>query len=214
MEKKLIGNSLLESVKSSGIDGITTEYLESGLDSLLDTGVLKDIPIVGTIISIYKTGYAVKDWSFIRKITRFLFELKKIPQQEREEFLSDLNKDSKLSNRVGEKLILIIEKLDDIEKADMLGKLFSALIMGKIDSDTFFRLSMYVDRVYINDLIAINNNKKCNSIVKESLANIGIMSMHSVQAGGFLGSRPGETAIVNNYYINDNGKLLLSILFD
>ena len=44
-------NSLTEEVS-----GITGEYLELGLDALVEDGLLKDIPIVSTAVAVYKIG--------------------------------------------------------------------------------------------------------------------------------------------------------------
>jgi hypothetical protein len=55
------------------------------LDSFLDNGLVKDIPVLGTIVGLYKSSISISDKLFIKKVLHFLAELKDIPQDKRSE---------------------------------------------------------------------------------------------------------------------------------
>ena len=55
MNKKEIsrGESIANVVKSTPVVGLGKNLLELGIDTALETGVMKDIPIVNTIVGIF-----------------------------------------------------------------------------------------------------------------------------------------------------------------
>ena len=74
MEEKTLalsfGNSLTEEVS-----GITSEYIELGLDALMEEGLFKDIPVVSTFISAYRIGKSIRERHLIAKLISFLNEI-------------------------------------------------------------------------------------------------------------------------------------------
>jgi hypothetical protein len=49
-------------------------------------------------------------------------------------------------------LILLLDRLDDMDKADLIGRAFRALVLGKINQEQFSRLAAGIDRSHIADL--------------------------------------------------------------
>ena len=63
--------SFEESILSDSI-GLASELAEVGLDSILDDGVIKDIPIISATIGVFKIGSSIKERHYIKKLMRFI----------------------------------------------------------------------------------------------------------------------------------------------
>lgn len=50
MAEKELHDSLIDSIGSSQVTELAQDFAEVTLDSILDDGLIKDIPIVGTIV--------------------------------------------------------------------------------------------------------------------------------------------------------------------
>ena len=56
-------DSLNEEVK-----GCVSDIAEVGLDSFLDDGILKDIPFISTVVSVYHIGNSIRDMYNLKKL--------------------------------------------------------------------------------------------------------------------------------------------------
>lgn len=141
-------------IKGTGIE-VLKDYGDTGLEELakiFDKEILVEIPYVSTIVNIATFGSKIKQYFFAKNLIKFLLQLESIPLEEREDFIKKLE-NSKESKKVGDNLILIIDSLDDDEKAVILGKLFKRTIEGKITIDTFHRLAIGIKNIYLEDLL-------------------------------------------------------------
>ena len=109
-------DSLLTVIDGAGGTELLQEAAEFALDELLDDGLIRDIPVVGTIARLYKTAIGIQGYIFTKKLRRLLTELSNVPVEEREKFRRRLEGDKEFRSRVGETLILLLDKLDDISK--------------------------------------------------------------------------------------------------
>ena len=88
----------------------------------------------------------------MKKLIYFLAGCEKKNLDERGEFEKRLAVDGAFRTKVGEDLLLLLERQDHFEKASLLGKIFSGRLREEIDEDTFFRLASTIDRASIADL--------------------------------------------------------------
>lgn len=146
------GDSLASVVGNAGLPDVVEELGEKLLDSLLDDGVVKEIPIVRFIVASYKTGVGVRDHLFARKITEFLANLNAVPFERREAFRHRMEEDPKQRKRVGESLVLILDRLDDTEKPVLVARAFEAFIEEQLDFTDLKRAAAIVDRTQVADL--------------------------------------------------------------
>lgn len=129
--------SLIASIKGSKNSAELVDKLgEVAIDSLIDSGVLRDIPIIGTAISIYKAGNEISAHIFAKKIACFLSEVEKISTKERLDFFASLP-EADGEESLGEALLLILEKLDNYMLAKMLGKAFRLLAEGQLSKQSY-----------------------------------------------------------------------------
>ena len=154
--------SLLNSVAYDNLLQIGSNSAEIALDSILESGLVKEIPILGTLYKIGKTGLAIKERIFAKKIYQFLYEIKDLSPTKRADFVIELEQHEKGRQKAGETLLILLDRLNHLEKSKIIGKLLKAKILEKIDLETFLRLSNAVADVYIDDL------PKLKSYIKEN----------------------------------------------
>lgn len=147
-----IRKSLIESIKSEEIKNISSDIGEVIIDSTLEDGILKDIPIIGTLININKGRLSIQDRIFSRKILSFLYHLKDISEKERIEIIDKIESSEKEKIKVGEKVLYLIDKSDDHIKAGMIGILFAELIKENLNYEEFKRCSEIINKTYLDDL--------------------------------------------------------------
>jgi hypothetical protein len=143
--------SLIETIGTSDLGDIGINISEAALDALQKDGLFRDIPIVSTVVGLVKLGGAIRDYVFLKKLMRFLHHLNDIPQQEREAFINELRSE-KQAQRVGENLLLLIDRYDHYDKITLMAKLFGGYVAGEIDYGQFIRFSLVVDRAFVEDL--------------------------------------------------------------
>lgn len=156
MSDDRIDNSMIETLKESNLPSVLGDLGEITIDSIFEEGVLKELPIISTMIGLWRTGVAIRDFIFIRKLLKFLEELSEVPRQERIEMIERLEKDTDYRDKVGEEIVLLLDRLDSVEKAKFTGRAFSAYCKGYIDVDTLRRINYAIDRVLLRDLSELN----------------------------------------------------------
>ncbi|MCH6202016.1 hypothetical protein MMU07_20740 [Aquiflexum sp. LQ15W] len=144
--------SIENTLETSDLSEINIDLAEVTLDSFLNDGVLKDLPIVSSIMGFVKMGIKTQEWLFLKKILKFFTQLDSTTKKERLDFISKVEKNEEYNKKVGLALLLIIDKLEDLEKPEIIGKLFAASIKGEIDYKMFLRLSYLVQKLFIPDL--------------------------------------------------------------
>lgn len=171
---------IFESVKSDAIKELSPEILETGLDYLTDSEILKDIPVFGIAFKSYNLYQKVTESFFIKKLLRFLFELKEIPLLEREKFVAELEANND-TNKAGEKLLITLNRLNDIDKSEIIGRLFKQTILNKINFNDFNRLTHIIDNAYIDDLKLLKDNiylQHLNDDIKSNLHQVGLLNQN------------------------------------
>jgi hypothetical protein len=150
-------NELVETIKNNELQSVTAEIAETIIDSALNEGMFRDIPLIGTIIGITKGLISIQDRLFTKKLLSFLFELRDIPTEQRNEQILKIESSDKYGKNVGEKLLFIIEKTSDSQKASMIGKLFANFLTEEISYNDFIRCSEIMNKSSIHSLIDFIN---------------------------------------------------------
>ena len=165
-ELKELTNSLDKTLKDSDLHNVTTALSEMLVDSLIENGVTKDIPIIGTIVGAGKVALGIRENLFLKKIIYFISELKEIPTSKRHQMIDKIDSSQKYRIKVGEKLLYIIEKCDDHEKSKIIARLFSAFIKGMLTYDEFLRSACVVEKIIPEDLIKfVNDDFESNALI-------------------------------------------------
>lgn len=173
--------SLVETVVSDNLVESLGSISEALLDSVLEDGVLQNIPFFDVLYKAGKIVLDVRDKLFAKKVLKFLIELKNISQHDRLKFIKEL--ESNTGQKAGEVLIMLLERLDHMEKPKIIANLFKAQIRGDILMDDFVRFSHCVDKGFLPDLKKLESFKNMMGYGKgyyiagtaESLYSLGLL---------------------------------------
>jgi len=196
---------------------VSIESAEVILDSLLKNGILKDIPLVGILIALFKTGKQVTELFYLKKLRSFIYGYEKIPETMDKNITSDLEDENKRKD-LGEKLLLIIESVDSIEKAGLIGKIFKLLKNGEINSPMFLRLCHLINKSFYDDLLQLikfsdinmvltANNDIIEYTILEDLFSTGWLSELGFNGGDASGNNSGT-----RYGLNTYAKIIIPLL--
>ncbi|MBI3527857.1 MAG: hypothetical protein HY067_07800 [Betaproteobacteria bacterium] len=141
------GTALVRTVASRELGDIAFDSAEVALDSVLTEGVLRELPVVGILVKLAKAGQSVAEELFLRKLLRFLLELRKVPVEERAKLLARHPDGTEEQSGLGENLLLALERLDNIHKPALLARFFAAYIREQVDYSTFSRLAQALQRL-------------------------------------------------------------------
>jgi len=151
-ELNTLSDSLENTLRDSDLHNVTISLAEVLADSLVEDGVAKDIPIIGTVIGLGKTAIGIKESLFLKKVIYFISEFRNISATKRNEMIERIDKSGKFRTKVGEKLLYIIDRCDDHEKSQIIARLFSAFLLEAISYEEFLRASHIVDHLINDDL--------------------------------------------------------------
>lgn len=214
-----IVNSFIDSIESPNINNLREISEEIVLDSILDNELIKEIPVFGLLSKLYNTGLHIREKIFAKKIYNFLYELRNISDEKRKKIYKKIDKNDKYRSRVGDTLIMILDKLNEYEKSSIIGKLFKTYINEEITYSTFIRLTQIVESSFLDDLIDLkkyfkysNHNKSIykyfNDIQRNHLNNLGVLNF--VVRDSYV--PPNKTIV--NYKINELGEKLIKYGLD
>ncbi|MFS4457073.1 hypothetical protein [Maribacter sp. 2304DJ31-5] len=204
---KELEESIEKTLETSDLSNINIDLAELTLDAILEDGIAKDLPIVGSIVGISKFGIKVKEQIFLKKVLKFLTKLNKTTPEERSEFINRIEQTEKYNKKVGLAIILILDKLEDLEKPEIIGKLLTANIKEEIDYETFLRISYMVQKVFLPDLKFLQDIKDGKEVYyhkQDELYLSGLMITEDTGGARFDGR--------NIYKISPYGEILLNII--
>lgn len=196
-EIKDLSNAFSETIKDTNLKDISVDISEILVDNLLEDGILKDIPIIGTILKLGKFSLNLKDHLFIKKIIYFISELKEVSPKKRNEIISKIDNSEEYRTKIGEKLLFIIDKCEDRIESEYVAKFFKAFLNEEIYYSDFLRCTYILQNIFIEDFeYFINHNppeKKSFEMFNWSLypneADINLIN------AGLLGKEISEISI-------------------
>lgn len=150
--------SLAYTVANSDLGSLGSELAEVALDSVLKDGLLKDLPIIGSLVGLWKVGISVKDALLFRKLLMFLRGIDSLSKEKRAQMIEELQS-AGVEEDVGEKLLTLLDRFDATTKAKLLGKAFCLLAAETITTDEFWRVAFMLDRLQLMDLFALRDWK-------------------------------------------------------
>ncbi|CAG36145.1 hypothetical protein [Desulfotalea psychrophila] len=193
------------------LEGTGTNLAEIAVDSVLENGFLKDIPIVGSAIAIFKTGIAVKERQYVKKLIRFLSELNKTNEEARLRFIAEEMLEAEQRERFGETVLSLIEKADDSRKFELYAKVFERLFMNQCNYDETIRICLMIERSFYGDLkyiVDFSNGCPNDQLTAGELYKVGFLSFGGID-GGVAGEEDSGGVI---YTKNKYGEILIEII--
>ena len=182
-----------------------SELSEVGLDSILEEGILKDIPFLSTVRAVYKIGNTIKERHNIKKLAVFINEINQnvISEEKRHQYQEKLNSNEEFRNQEMEYLIVLIDRYISLDKPRMLAKLYLAYLDGYIVWEEMIMYAEVIDRFILLDSRNLLLETKKYIVHR----NIGGESIARLVALGLLAEETNKTPF--NY--NNNGSLEMTL---
>jgi hypothetical protein len=201
----------------NNITDLTVDIGEVVIDSFLNDGLLKDIPILGTGIKIIRISTNISDALLLNKLKLFMENLNIIKQDDVEKFKEKMNND-KFQKEVGIKLLNIIDKADEYIKIKWIAKVFLDYLDKKINKEFFYRIITIINNAFVQDILKLrcfeikkeilSNNKVVESYILHQLFSNGLLNNHGLDGGIFTETNEeGDNGTI--YTVNDFGNYIL-----
>lgn len=131
----------------------TTDIAEIGIDSVLDDGLLKDLPFFNLILGTFRTVKSIRERNLLKNTVLFINSLnaKEISPQKLSQYKEKLNNEKTAEQELGRILVILDQYVDSI-KSRMLAVLFRKYIEGEYSWDKFCELSDILNRLFIEDI--------------------------------------------------------------
>lgn len=192
--------SLDKTLKNSDLQSLTGNLAEVIFDGALEEGIVKDIPIIGTLLGIGKLSVGVRDSLLLRKIVSFISELNNIPPEKRRKVIEEIDASEKYRIRVGEKLLYIIDKCDDHEKSQLVAKLFAAFINGVMSYAQFLKGASALDHLLPSEI---------DKFIKEERDFVPLEEAGEYIASGLVVIYPPEISVEDQWDYKAGGKYIV-----
>lgn len=171
----------LENSLSSDICNTVEDLAEVGLDAVMDDGILKDIPILSTVVGLYRIGHTIRERHTIKQLALFVMELDKgcVDEKKRKIIINRLNGDAKRSKQEIEYILVVLDSYLEYEKPQMLARLFIACSQEIITWAEFVEYASMVKQLVPGDkeLLKINHHvrkqSQCRDLLR--LTALGLM---------------------------------------
>lgn len=148
-----------ESVFDAHLSDVLGETVEFGIDSVLDEGILKDIPFVSTIIGIAKTAQNIYDRNLLRQTAAFIqtFNVGSISPKKIEKYRAKIDSDPQFAEQELSRILVLLNGNIDLEKSRILAKFYRAYVEEKINWEQFCELSEILHRIFISDICLLDD---------------------------------------------------------
>lgn len=194
------------------------DIAELGIDSLLDDGIFKSIPIVSTLVGFGKTAQNIHDRNFLKQTIKFIntFNEKSISSKKVEKYKNRLDSNPKYAEEELGRVIILLNSNVDLKKSELLAKFYRSYVNEDIDWSGFCELSDITSRLFMSDLHLlfevykkkISDTSQCQTYQADRLIALGLLdsAMKSMSIGPVSGSQTQRYIQVNNL-----GKLFCEI---
>ena len=212
-------DKIIPSFSTSLFDGSKDsigDIVEIGIDSLLDDGLFKDIPIVNMLVGVKNTYQNIHDRNLLKQTLAFIkqFNSGTIDQNKLIKYKELINSDSKKAEKELGRVLIILNSTVDMEKSQMLANLYKAYINEKINWNQFCEFSEIIKMLFLNDFNIIkliyNHQVTDTSGIEiypiDRLSSLGIVNtaMKSIMISNSANSRSDKyvnlTSIGEKFY--------------
>ena len=182
---------------------------EFTLDSFMSDGIVKDLPIIGSVFGAVKIGRDIRDRIFVEKMKSFIENIDK-NEDWREKF-SDEEECCKISKQ----LLYIVDSCDDDNKLRLMGMAFNYFAKGEINKNEFFYTVNIISKSFYPflkmlldideaDIRFKNDNTKYDYVGISHLLNIGALD-YDGQTMAFFNSQTGKIETPPSVIVALNG---------
>lgn len=186
---------------------LTMSVGEFAVDTVTKGDVLEAVPFVNLAFKALKAKDSISDAMFKNKLVLFVNGIGELSEEERrkvaEHFLRDEGK------KAGETLLLVLDRLTDLDKPELLGFLFKEFANGRLTAEQLRRLTVAVDVGFADDLRdlldeQLQGTSERSQDCRRRLVPTGLTFLHV--AGGL------DVAGEMTYHFTELGRLFYSLV--
>lgn len=139
--------SLIEPLGDTAID-----IAEVFLDTVFEDGILKDIPIIGTLAAFTKVGISLRERNLAKNTYAFILGFRKraISTEQINKYRERM-KDPKAAEKELGYALTLLDRETQYQKAVFLGRAYRAFVDEAISWDKFVELSEVISRMFMID---------------------------------------------------------------
>lgn len=184
----------------STLSDACVDMAELGIDSLLDDGVFKSVPIVSVLVGLGKTAQNLHDRNLLKQTIKFIntFNEKSITPAKLQKYKERIYNNPKFAEEELERVLIILNSNVDLKKSEILARFYRAYVEEQINWDTFCELSEVISRMFVSDiklLFAVYNKRvsdtsQCPVYQADRLIALGLLdsAMKSMSIGSVSSS--------------------------
>ncbi len=184
----------------STLSDACVDMAELGIDSLLDDGVFKSVPIVSVLVGLGKTAQNLHDRNLLKQTIKFIntFNEKSITPAKLQKYKERIYNNPKFAEEELGRVLIILNPNVDLKKSEILARFYRAYVEEQINWDTFCELSEVISRMFVSDiklLFAVYNKRvsdtsQCPVYQADRLIALGLLdsAMKSMSIGSVSSS--------------------------
>lgn len=130
--------SLVDTLRSSELYELTFDVADA---------LMSPIPIFGSLSKLWGGVQSMHSYFYAKKVLAFLRELGSVPKEERESQITLMLSKAGEQEKFGEHLALLLDRMNDVSKAAMMGKIATAFVRGRISLDDLKSLNFALDKI-------------------------------------------------------------------
>ncbi len=175
-----------ESVFDPHLGDVLGEAVEFGIDSVLDEGVFRDIPIFSTVLGLAKTAQNIYDRNLLRQTAIFIqaFNAGSIPLKKLQKHREKIDSDPKYAEKELGRVLILLNSNIDLEKSKNLAKFYRAYVEETISWEQFCELSDVISRIFIADIQLlykifnhqVSDTTQCKNYQVDRLVSLGLLN--------------------------------------
>ena len=196
------------------------EYLEIGVDKLLENKIATELPVIKTIVGAGKIVKTISEKNLIKNLILFINELNcgSIDKEKLEKHRKKLNENHTKAEKELGRILIILDKTIDNQKSIFLGKVYKAYINQKIDWELFIEFSEIINRIFIQDfkvlkllyLDTFDSENKNDMFKVERMISLGIIGF----TANFINQTTKDSKYNSFVGLNNMGKIFCNIIFN
>ncbi|QDT15588.1 hypothetical protein [Alienimonas californiensis] len=136
----LIEREMTTTLLKSDLSDIGASFADAALDEL-------PLPVFSALRKLYKGAKTVAQYFFCKKLLRLLAEIADVPPEVRSRRLEEALPSQDDKEKFGEHITLVLERLNDVGKATLMGRAAHAFLSGKINLEQLRSINFAIEAV-------------------------------------------------------------------
>lgn len=130
---------------------------EVGIDAALNAGILRDVPIISTAVSLFRIGNTMRERSLLEKMYYFVKGMNEgcEDEEEREKRAEYFKNNKKKRAEELKYLIILLDRYVSTERAEWLSKVYIAYLEKEITWNEVLIFSECIDKIITADLAVL-----------------------------------------------------------